>query len=70
MMPDGRSMSWYYIYELYDRHTNPSFFTGGFGFDKLECGKMYWIIYTGSSDLHIPGFIPTAHGIDMGRVSV
>lgn len=37
--------------------------------EKLECGQMYWIQWTGSKDLNVPGFVPTALGVDMGRVS-
>jgi hypothetical protein len=29
---------------------------------------MYWITWNGD-DLNIPGFVPTAQGVDMGRVS-
>jgi hypothetical protein len=36
--------------------------------EKLECGQMYWITWNGD-DLNIPGFVPTAQGVDMGRVS-
>ena len=37
--------------------------------DELKCGQAYWITWTGSGDLNIPGFVPTAVGVDMGRIS-
>lgn len=37
--------------------------------EALECGQMYWISWQGNRSLNIPGFVPTAQGVDMGRVS-
>jgi hypothetical protein len=38
--------------------------------DQLECGQMYWFDWKGSSEFNVPGFCPTALGVDMGRISV
>jgi hypothetical protein len=37
-------------------------------FDSLECGRMYMIKNFGLIPLNIPGFVPSASGVDMGRV--
>lgn len=37
-------------------------------FDKLECGRMYLIKNPGIMEFEIPNFVPTAQGVDMGRV--
>lgn len=34
----------------------------------LACGRMYFIINNRSVEIDIPGFIPSADGVDMGRI--
>ena len=34
----------------------------------LDCGKMYIIINNNEVEFDIPGFIPSANGVDMGRI--
>jgi hypothetical protein len=40
--------------------------------NNLECGQMYWFIWSGDASIavNVPGYCPTAHGVDMGRISV
>ena len=37
--------------------------------DELKCGQSYWIIKGGATDLNVYGFVPTAQGVDMGRIT-
>ena len=50
-------------------------FRGGIAFTKndegdaiLACGRMYFIINNRSLEFDIPGFVPSADGVDMGRI--
>ena len=39
--------------------------------ENLECGQIYWIDYRQKNrDLSIPNFVPTAYGVDMGRIYI
>tara|TARA_B100001093_G_C26822265_1_gene1012386 strand:+ start:2074 stop:2451 length:378 start_codon:yes stop_codon:yes gene_type:complete len=58
--------SWSLSFEKTFRNTAPSVLAQ---LDKLECGRMYWITYKGVGKLNIPGYVPTAMGVDMGRIS-
>jgi hypothetical protein len=70
MLPSGSAWPWNLSMEQkYRNHPIPSLRDLVKQHDSLKCGQMYWITWTGSSDLNIPGFIPTAFGVDMGRIS-
>lgn len=50
-------------------------FRGGIAFTKnddgdaiLACGRMYFIINNRGLEFDIPGFVPSADGVDMGRI--
>jgi len=50
-------------------------FRGGIAFTKndegdaiLACGRMYFIINNRGVEFDIPGFVPSADGVDMGRI--
>ena len=50
-------------------------FRGGIAFTKndlgdaiLACGRMYFIINNFGIEFDIPGFVPSADGVDMGRI--
>ena len=66
MLADGNAWPWNIKLEKQYRNRIPAVLAR---FDKLDCGQMYWIQWTGSKDLNVPGFVPTALGVDMGRVS-
>jgi hypothetical protein len=56
---DGTGRSW----NLFQEKLNFN------SYSTLNCGQMYWIIYYGTKDLNVPGFVPTALDVDMGRIT-
>tara|TARA_E500000331_G_C16942533_1_gene576818 strand:+ start:62 stop:436 length:375 start_codon:yes stop_codon:yes gene_type:complete len=67
MTPDGAPWGWDIRMEKDFRENVPSLLAP---LEALECGQMYWINKSGNDDINLPGYVPTAHGVDMGRVSV
>lgn len=43
---------------------------GGPAVSDMECGQMYLVETQQANILNIPGFYPSAEGVDMGRVNV
>lgn len=63
---DGGSFSWTLGGEAkFDRSGNHS---GNKEYTTLKCGRMYMIKNFSDIELDIPGFVPSASGVDMGRV--
>tara|TARA_B100002019_G_scaffold293228_1_gene319501 strand:- start:4094 stop:4483 length:390 start_codon:yes stop_codon:yes gene_type:complete len=70
MLPNGGAWPWSLTAEKrYRNHPLPALQELVKQHDELKCGQAYWITWTGSGDLNIPGFVPTAVGVDMGRIS-
>tara|TARA_B100000676_G_C17988331_1_gene793335 strand:+ start:137 stop:511 length:375 start_codon:yes stop_codon:yes gene_type:complete len=65
MTPNGNAWPWDTKMEKQYRNSMPALLAD---LEALECGQMYWISWNGR-DLNIPGFVPTAKGVDMGRIS-
>lgn len=38
-------------------------------FNKLECGRIYFISNPDLTEMNIPNFVPTAIDVDMGRIN-
>jgi hypothetical protein len=70
MLPTGSAWPWNLNMEQkYRNHPISSLRELVKQHDEMKCGQMYWITWTGNKDLNIPGFVPTALGVDMGRIS-
>ena len=70
MLPSGTAWPWNLTMEKkYRFHPIASLQSLVKQHDELKCGQSYWIIKGGATDLNVPGFVPTAQGVDMGRIT-
>lgn len=69
MQENGSPHPWKLEWEKKHRHTAAA--SAILKVSTLECGQMYWFVWSEAGvDLDVPGFCPTANGVDMGRISV
>lgn len=64
---EGKSVSW--SWTLHETEKQLGMPTGGLQtLKELKCGRMYMIKNFKSALVDIPGLVPSASGVDMGRV--
>lgn len=68
MTPAGQPWTWDLGMESSYRN-NPNLVFLLANLESFKCGQIYWITWTGTQDLNVPGFVPSALGVDMGRVT-
>ena len=61
----GSTDVWNLLMEKDYRASNPEFIS----MDTLDCGRMYYFIKETDAELNIPHFVPSANGVDVGRVA-